>query len=211
LVDSNHGYFFDDIDRITSPTSEITHEDAIRVRIQTSGVQAYHVPDKNGTHTWEFIDVGGQRTERRKWIHAFEGVKAVIYLSSLSAYDQGLEENLNINRMQDDLELFSQLTTVKYLPDTWIFFQNKIDIFEKKIQISPISNHFPNIDKDRETNVDYAVTFFRDLFCEKFQRGANAKPLFHTTCGLDTKSFAKVTVSVQQQIQTAALKGAGLM
>ena len=34
------------------------------------------------------IDVGGQRSERRKWIHAFEGVKAVIFLTAINEYDQ---------------------------------------------------------------------------------------------------------------------------
>ena len=36
------------------------------------------------------IDVGGQRSERRKWIHAFEGVKAVIFLTAINEYDQVL-------------------------------------------------------------------------------------------------------------------------
>lgn len=39
------------------------------------------------------VDVGGQKSERRKWIHCFENVIALIYLASLSEYDQCLEEN----------------------------------------------------------------------------------------------------------------------
>lgn len=39
------------------------------------------------------MDVGGQRSERKKWIHCFENVIALIYLASLSEYDQCLEEN----------------------------------------------------------------------------------------------------------------------
>jgi hypothetical protein len=35
------------------------------------------------------VDVGGQRNERRKWIHAFEGVTAVIFVAAISEYDQG--------------------------------------------------------------------------------------------------------------------------
>ena len=37
---------------------------------------------------FRMIDVGGQRSERRKWIHAFEGVKAVIFLTAINEYDQ---------------------------------------------------------------------------------------------------------------------------
>ena len=39
------------------------------------------------------VDVGGQRSERRKWIHCFESVTTVIYLVALSEYDQVLFEN----------------------------------------------------------------------------------------------------------------------
>jgi hypothetical protein len=42
---------------------------------------------------FSIVDVGGQRSERRKWIHCFENVIALIYLASLSEYDQCLEEN----------------------------------------------------------------------------------------------------------------------
>ena len=40
-------------------------------------------------YTFQIVDVGGQRSERRKWIHCFDDVKAIIYLASLSGYNQG--------------------------------------------------------------------------------------------------------------------------
>lgn len=39
------------------------------------------------------VDVGGQRSERRKWIHCFENVTSIIFLVALSEYDQTLFEN----------------------------------------------------------------------------------------------------------------------
>lgn len=39
------------------------------------------------------VDVGGQKSERRKWIHCFENVTSLMFLASLSEYDQVLEEN----------------------------------------------------------------------------------------------------------------------
>lgn len=36
--------------------------------------------------------MGGQRSERRKWIHCFENVTSIIFLVALSEYDQVLAE-----------------------------------------------------------------------------------------------------------------------
>lgn len=40
------------------------------------------------THPCRLIDVGGQRTYRKKWIHCFDGVAAVMFVASMAAYDQ---------------------------------------------------------------------------------------------------------------------------
>ncbi len=39
------------------------------------------------------IDVGGQRSERRKWIHCFDNVASLIFLVAISEYDQILVES----------------------------------------------------------------------------------------------------------------------
>lgn len=39
------------------------------------------------------FDVGGQRSERKKWIHCFEGVNALLFLVAISGYDQCLAED----------------------------------------------------------------------------------------------------------------------
>ena len=44
---------------------------------------------------FRMVDVGGQRSERRKWIHCFENVTSIIFLVALSEYDQILFESDN--------------------------------------------------------------------------------------------------------------------
>lgn len=49
------------------------------------------------------FDVGGQRSERKKWIHCFEGVTAVLFLVAISGYDQCLVEDKDAVRSQAPL------------------------------------------------------------------------------------------------------------
>jgi hypothetical protein len=43
--------------------------------------------------TYRVVDVGGQRSERKKWIQCFEGVDTILFLVAISEYDQLLFEN----------------------------------------------------------------------------------------------------------------------
>lgn len=51
------------------------------------------------------FDVGGQRSERKKWIHCFEGVTAIIFCVALSAYDLVLAEDEEM--VHNNCHLFS--------------------------------------------------------------------------------------------------------
>lgn len=45
------------------------------------------------TFTHRVVDVGGQRSERRKWIQCFDDVRAVLFVCALSGYDMTLFED----------------------------------------------------------------------------------------------------------------------
>lgn len=90
------------------------------------------------------VDVGGQRTERRKWLHCFDNVTAVIYLAALDEYDMKLEEDNGTNRMVESLKLFSEVTSSQWFKNTSvILFLNKDDLFREKLPRSPLSKLFP--------------------------------------------------------------------
>ena len=56
----------------------------------TTGINEYPFTIHNVT--FRMIDVGGQRSERRKWIHCFENVTSVMFLVAISEYDQTLRD-----------------------------------------------------------------------------------------------------------------------
>ncbi|CAN0405299.1 unnamed protein product, partial [Discosporangium mesarthrocarpum] len=85
--------------------------------------------------TFEMYDVGGQRNERKKWIHCFDDVTAVIFVAALSEYDQCLFEDANTNRMCEAIDLFNEICNNRFFSESsMILFLNKKDLFAEKIQ-----------------------------------------------------------------------------
>ena len=83
---------------------------------------------------FRLFDVGGQRSERKKWIHCFDEVKAIIFVTSLSDFDLMLCEDRTINRMSESMRLFASICNNRWFQETcMILFLNKIDVFEAKI------------------------------------------------------------------------------
>uniref|UniRef100_A0AC11ES40 G protein subunit alpha 15 n=1 Tax=Ovis aries TaxID=9940 RepID=A0AC11ES40_SHEEP len=84
-------YYLSNLDRITEEGYIPTAQDVLRSRMPTTGINEYCFSVQKTN--LRIVDVGGQKSERKKWIHCFENVIALIYLASLSEYDQCLEEN----------------------------------------------------------------------------------------------------------------------
>ena len=96
--------------------------------------------------------LGGQRTERRKWIHCFDNVTAILYVISLSEYDQVIEEDSKVNRMTESLNLFEEMVNGIYLRQKpFVVFFNKHDLFEKKIEHKSIHCAFPEYRGDNHS------------------------------------------------------------
>ena len=89
--------YFDAVDRLVAQNYMPTDQDILRSRVKTTGIS--ETTFKVGDLTYRLFDVGGQRSERKKWIHCFENVTALIFLVSLSEYDQMLYEDENVVRV----------------------------------------------------------------------------------------------------------------
>ena len=86
--------YFNCLDRMASPNYLPTDQDILRSRVKTTGIT--ETTFKVGELTYKLFDVGGQRSERKKWIHCFENVTALVFLVSLSEYDQMLYEDESV-------------------------------------------------------------------------------------------------------------------
>lgn len=77
------------------------------VRSRTTGIRKEAL--KIESNLFHIYDVGGQKNERKKWIHCFENVTAIIFVVALSEFDQVLLEDPSVNRMADAIALFREV------------------------------------------------------------------------------------------------------
>ncbi|PWA17614.1 hypothetical protein CCH79_00008393 [Gambusia affinis] len=125
-------YFFENISRIISPNYIPTEMDVLRVRVRTCGIiETQFQVDET---IFRLYDVGGQRSERRKWLSCFDSIHALLFVVALSSYDQMLFKDPSMNGFQESLEFFSSICTNTVFKNTsLILFLNKTDLFRGKI------------------------------------------------------------------------------
>ena len=163
---------------------------------------------KRETLSISLIDVGGQRSERRKWLHCFDSVNAVIFVVALSEYDQVLVEDTTVNRMHESLKLFNTVCTIKwFLESDFVLFLNKKDVFDEKISYSPLTQCFPGY--EGEDDKFHALNYV----WEKFSKENNTKRqiYIHCTCGKDTKNINIVFDILVDTIILANMKEASFL
>ena len=66
-------------------------QDVLRSRVVTTGI--IETSFRVNKLIYRMVDVGGQRSERRKWIQCFDDVRAVLFICALSGYDMTLFED----------------------------------------------------------------------------------------------------------------------
>ncbi|KAF7306308.1 hypothetical protein MIND_00421900 [Mycena indigotica] len=201
-------YYFNSIDRMSSPDYLPTDQDILRSRVKTTGIT--ETTFKVGELTYKLFDVGGQRSERKKWIHCFENVTALVFLVSLSEYDQMLYEDESVNRMQEALTLFDSICNSRWFVKTSIIlFLNKIDLFAEKLPRSPLGDYFP--DYNGGDNYDAACDYLLHRFVSLNQSAATKQIYAHYTCATDTQQIKFVLSAIQDILLQLHLRECGLL
>ncbi|KAJ3443507.1 guanine nucleotide-binding protein g(o) subunit alpha [Anaeramoeba flamelloides] len=198
-------YYFDNCERIVESDYSPTERDILLCRIPTTGVNSLNF--KIGNIPWKVIDVGGQRSERRKWIHQFEGVTLILYVVASSEYDQNLYEDETVNRMHESLNLFDQTANGKFFKEkNCVILFNKIDLLQEKIVKTGLEICFPKYNGGK--NYDNAIKFIQNKFVKV---GTNrSRSIFcHFTCATDTENARGVFDAVTSTILEEQLKEGG--
>jgi GTPase SAR1 family protein len=205
-LNDSTSYFLDKLEIISGVDYTPSTEDVLRARIRTTGIVENDFTIEH--NRFRMFDVGGQRNERKKWIHCFQDVTAVIFVVAISAYNQVLYEDENVNRMEESLNLFENICNSRWFKDTSIIlFLNKSDLFREKIKTVPLTVAFPEF---RGAQTYEATTAFIEQ--EFLKRNHYKKPIYcHLTCATDTHAMNHVFNGVKDIVVRGALETAGLI
>lgn len=200
-VPENLQYFFQDLPRLFDAAYVPTEQDIVHARARTIGIM--ETTFKLREHEMLMVDVGGQKSERRKWIHCFQDVTSILFLVSLSGYDQCLVEDRDANQMQDAMTIWDSICHSQWFKQTSIIlFLNKNDLFEQKVKTSDIRNFFPDFDGEAG-NAVVGRDYFKKRFGRLAQKAGRAKEreiYIHTTTATDTELLRVVMAAVEDSI-----------
>ncbi|SAM01180.1 hypothetical protein [Absidia glauca] len=199
-------YFFEQIKRLGKADYVPDVQDVLRARLKTIGIAETRFT--MGQLSIHMFDVGGQRSERKKWIHCFEAVTSIIFCVALSEYDQVLLEESRQNRMMESLVLFESVINSRwFLRTSIILFLNKTDVFKSKLPKVPLERYFPDYGGGQDPNKAAKYVLWR--FNQTNRAKLNIYP--HLTQATDTSNIRLVFAAIKETILQNALKDSGIL
>jgi len=187
-------YFWERAEELCKADYLPSEQDVLRARVRTTGIvqQNFKIKDKKYT----MFDVGGQRNERRKWIHCFDNVTAVIFVTAISEFDQVLYEDETTNRMDEALILFDQICNhPSFKKTSMILFLNKRDLFEMKLKKKDMGCWKPEAGALGQ-DYDTCLAYLKEQFLAKNKQPELRQVYAHATCATDTTNVSFVMESV---------------
>uniref|UniRef100_A0A3B3S4D4 G protein subunit alpha 13 n=1 Tax=Paramormyrops kingsleyae TaxID=1676925 RepID=A0A3B3S4D4_9TELE len=173
-----------------------SQQDILLARKPTKGIHEYDFEIKNVP--FKIVDVGGQRSERRRWFDCFDSVTSILFLVSSSEFDQVLMEDRQTNRLKESLNIFETIVNNCIFSNvSIILFLNKTDLLEEKVKIVAIKDYFPEYIGDPHNLAD-VQKFLVECFRSKHQK---QKPLYyHFTTAINTENIRLVFRDVKDSI-----------
>jgi len=201
IIDSA-SFFFDNVKRIADNGYVPTDEDILFSRTRTTGITEFCF--QLAGSPIRLVDVGGQRSERRKWIHCFDEVNAIFFIVAISEFDQKLREDETTNRMKEAFHLFQEICAYEtFFKTSIILFLNKSDLFEEKILRVKMSDFLTEYQgsNDRESCIKWLTQQFSGL--------SGGKTIYsHVTNATNRENVEKVFGAVQHIFLSATFSNA---
>ncbi|KAJ7249653.1 heterotrimeric G protein alpha subunit B [Mycena rebaudengoi] len=207
-VHRSHEFQLNDvIDRIAAPDYMPTDQDILRSRVKPKGIA--ETIFQVGELTYKVVDPSGQRSERKKWLHCFENVKAIIFCANLGDYDLMLYEDESVNRLQEALTKFDSICNSRWFVKTSIILFLEIDTFAEKLERKPLADYFP--DYTGGNNYDAACDYLLHRFVSLNQSAAAKQIYAHYISAEDAQQIKFVLSAIQDILLQNHLREQGLL
>ena len=165
-------YFIDKIRSISPDHYTPTHEDIVHMRRKNTGITTTTIEYKNTTIALTLV--AGQRSERKKWNAVLKTGSVMLFVASLSDYDQVCYEDESTNRQNDSLNLFeSYISREQFLGETVYLLLNKVDVFKTKYANSDLSLCYPSFSRSQYPTAESAIQFITQQFEDRFTKHRN--------------------------------------
>ncbi|KAI0314443.1 G-alpha-domain-containing protein [Amylostereum chailletii] len=216
-LEESPGFFLNDVDRIVRRDYEPSDDDVVRARLRTLGVQEYSFTFEKGREAgreWIMYDVGGARSCRSAWYPYFMDVNAIIFLAPISVFDEPLEEDPSVNRLEDTYMLWKAVVSSKLLTKVQlILFLNKCDLLERKLDRGISIAHYVPTYGDRPNDMPTAAKYFRRQFRDIMRKHSPVqRPFFsYLTTAIDTQATAHTLATVREGLMRDHLEKAELL
>ncbi|ORZ21377.1 guanine nucleotide binding protein, alpha subunit [Absidia repens] len=207
-LNDSAAYYFDAVHRIGDPRFIPTDLDILYARVKTTGITETKFSD--GKQVFRVFDVGGQRSERKKWIHCFENVTALLYMVALSEYDQVLFEDPTVNRLTESLQLYASICNSKWFRQTsFILLFNKTDLFKQKWSRTTFKTYFG--DYQGPSHYKGGYQYIQKKFLDLKPKTPDTQVYTHFTCATDTEHIKFVLIAVTDVILQQNMRSGGLL
>eukprot|EP01128_Nolandella_sp_AFSM9_P010642 TRINITY_DN73_c0_g1_i2.p1 TRINITY_DN73_c0_g1~~TRINITY_DN73_c0_g1_i2.p1 ORF type:complete len:391 (-),score=129.06 TRINITY_DN73_c0_g1_i2:327-1352(-) len=202
-------YLVDHIDRISTDEEEPTTEDVLLARKRTTGTNEIEFEFKG--KDFRFVDVGGQRSERRHWDQILDKPDAVVFFASLIDWNLPTVGNSEITKLQESASIWEEVIQMEVFESSFfILMLNKVDLFQEKLQRIPLKDTFTNYAGDPD-DVNAAAIFIRDYFLARFPEGHGESVQTHVTCALDTAQIKTVFGAMQTAMLERLMTNFGML
>ncbi|KAL0062931.1 guanine nucleotide-binding protein subunit alpha [Marasmius tenuissimus] len=166
---------------LKSARLEPTHQNLLEWYVRTSG--AYQNLFTIQDNQYVYWDCGGQRSERKKWVHYYHQVDVVVFVVSLIEYNRVLLEDHSV-----------------------ILVFNQMDLLADKLKSSPLQNHFPDYDGGPDTNA--ACEYIKNQFLKHVSPEQNVT--VHFMSALDPEDVDGESLATSHQAENSMIFSSSL-
>ena len=189
-------YYLDSLSRISAKRYQPTEQDILRTRVKSTGIT--ETLFTYNRIKFKLVDVGGQRSERKKWVNCFQEVHSILYCVSLSAFDLTLREDNSVNRLHESLKLFATVLNNRWFTETAIIMLfNKKDLLELKLKESSITVCFPQYTGN---NTYQEVSDYIKQQFLKVNKDSKRLIYSHYSCATDTDNVRFILDNITEDL-----------